>query len=211
MERARIGMLVGIGLTALLVALVLFAPVRPASLRFEDADRVADNELAMWRAYYAKQRVTLFYLLVESLREQHGYSWAGATASAFYLARAAARFSDMHGDYDRVLPDLEQGYTRLQQLTSARFDPRAVARAELAWWVARRQPGEDSVENVGRLIGEEYLELYGPRTSVAGAMRAGLLRARAGRLRDQGGANADWPHVSELLHDSYHTLDVALP
>jgi hypothetical protein len=41
----------------------------------------------------------------------------------------------------------------------AGFDPRAVARAELAWWVARRTPGQDSPERIGRLMAEAYARL----------------------------------------------------
>jgi hypothetical protein len=35
---------------------------------------------------------------------------------------------------------------------------------------------------------------------------ASILRARAGKLRDDGGTDADWPEVSRLLHESYRRL-----
>lgn len=68
---------------------------------------VARLEVEMWQAYYGKQRLSLFTLLVTTLREQYGYSWARATQASLYLARAASRFGDMRGDYDTVLPDLQ--------------------------------------------------------------------------------------------------------
>jgi hypothetical protein len=77
-----------------------------------------------------------------------------------------------------------------------------------AWWVARRIPGQNSPEQVGALIAEEYALLYDvPRERV---MTAAVLRARAGRLRDDGGDHADWPTVSRLLFESYRELHTAL-
>ncbi len=109
-------------------------------MRQFDASRMADLELGMWQAYYAKERVRLFALLVTMLHEQYHYSWARATREAFHLARAATRFADLDAHYDTVLPDLEQAYRQARVWMRAGFDPDAVARAELAWWVARRDP-----------------------------------------------------------------------
>lgn len=193
------------------LGVVLLAPARAPSLRFADPDRVAELELAMWQAYYAKQKLQLFTLLVSALRLQYGYSRLEATEEGFYLTRAAAHFGDLRGNYDaEVLPDLVRGYSLLQRATGAAFDPEKVARAELAWWVARRDPRANGADNVGRLIGEEYLALYGPSCAREDAMRAGLLRAQAGKLRDAGGAGADWPRVGALLHESYRALARAL-
>jgi hypothetical protein len=111
--------------------------------QFEPA-RLAHLELRMWQAYYAKQNVRLFALLVEMLREQYHYSWATAVREAFHLARAAATFGNARSDYEGVLPDLESAYTTAQRWERASFDPNAVAHAELAWWVARRIPGQNS-------------------------------------------------------------------
>ena len=90
----------------------------------------------------------------------------------------------------------------------ADFEPHAVSRAELAWWVARRVPGEESPEHVGRLIAEENALIFGipPET----VLDASVLRARAGRLRDEGGDHADWDTVSRLLHESYQALHAAV-
>ena len=186
-------------------AVVAFrAPSGPHTLTRFDPDRIARLELEMWQAYYAKQRLHLFTLLVTTLREQYGYSWARAVQAGFHLARAAADFGDLRGNYDQVLPDLESAYDIARTWTSSTFDPHRVAEAELAWWVARRTPGQSDPATVGRLIGEEYAALYAvPYDRVA---KAGLLRAEAGHLRDQGGAHADWDRVHALLIESYRAL-----
>jgi hypothetical protein len=180
------------------------APPGPRSLTAFAPDRIADLEVGMWRAYYAKDRLGLFGGLVKTLREQYRYSWAQAAVTSFYLARAASTFGDARSDYELVLPDLERAYARIRDWLGARFDPAAVARAELAWWVARRIDGENSPENVGRLIAAENAQIFSvPAERV---LVASTLRARAGRLRDEGGEHADWVTVSRLLHESYREL-----
>ena len=190
------------------VTFALTPPRGPRSMRRFDAGRVADLELRMWQARYAKQRVPLFTLQATMLRERYHYSWATATVEAFHVARAEAAFGDLTGNYDVVLPDLEAGYTTMRAWMGAGFDPRAVARAELAWWVARRVQNQSDPEHVGGLIAEEYALLYETtRDRVALAAR---LRAEAAALRDAQGGHPDWAAIGLLLQQSYRELLMAL-
>ena len=183
---------------------IFWAPPGPRTLRAFDPDRSAALELRMWQSYYARRNVRLFADLVMLGHEQYRYPWAKATIAAFHLARAAATFAKLRSDYEQVLPDLERAYTIARDWTHAGFDPKAVARAELAWWVARRVPGQNSAEQVGQLIADENALLYEvPRERV---LEASILRARAGRLRDEGGERADWAEVARLLQQSYRAL-----
>jgi hypothetical protein len=189
-------------------AVFVATPVGPRSLRVFESDRVAELEIDMWKAYYGHERVRLFKDLVVLLHEQNRYPWSKAIRAGFYLARAAATFADLRSGYDRVLPDLERAYAITKSWTGAAYDPAEVARAELAWWVARRVPGQDSPDQVGALIADENALLYDvPKADV---LSASVLRARAGRLRDDGGANADWATVAALLHQSYGELHAAV-
>jgi hypothetical protein len=203
------GLLIAFALTVIVGAFVLLKPPPgPRSLRVFNPDRMADLEVDMWQAYYRKENVRLFHGLLLTLHEQYRYSWAQAAVTGFYLARAAASFATMTSNYEKVLPDLERAYQRIRAWTGSPFEPPAVARAELAWWVARRIPGEDSPENVGRLIASENALLFDvPRERLT---TASVLRARAGRLRDEGGEHADWVKVSQLLHESYRDLHEAV-
>jgi hypothetical protein len=201
-------------------------------MRQFDPDRLASLEVRMWQADDAGQRVTLFSLLTTMQHERYRYSWAAATVEAFHLARAAARFGDFTGDvaalantaHDNtvldntaldntaldkaVLPDLEAAYERARSWTGASFDPRAVARAELAWWVARRAPGRNHPEQIGLVIADEYALLY--ETSRERMAPAAELRARAGALRDAHADHPDWARILELLQQSYRELHAAL-
>jgi hypothetical protein len=203
LKRRRIW-LVAIVLALIIPAWVVLRAPEQRSMREFNADRVADLELRMWQAYYAKENLRLFALLVRSLREQYGYSWATATVEGFHLARAAATFGNLKEGYDVVLPDLEAAYKTLKTWHGAGYDPGAVARAELAWWVARRIPGQNSPTQVGRLIAEEYAMQYEvPREQVD---RAGLLRAEAAALRDSQAASPDWATIGGMLTESYRDL-----
>ncbi len=195
-------------LVLLMSVALLLPPMGSRDVRAFDADRTAALEVDMWKAYYDKRNVALFTDLVLLSREIYRYSWARAAQMGFYLARAAARFGNMRSDYDRVLPDLEKAYRLSRDWTGAAYDPASVARAELAWWAARRVPGQDSAEHVGSLIADLNGQLYGvPPGQV---LEASVLRARAGKLRDIGGVDADWVEVDRLLHLSYRSLRAAV-
>ena len=195
-------------LVAFGAAFVLTPPGGVRSMRRFDAGRVADLELGMWQAYYAKQRVPIFALLTTMLREQYHYSWATASVQAFHFARAAATFGESTGHYDVVLPDLEAGYATTRSWMAAGFDPTAVARAELAWWAARRAPDHASPEHIGELIADEYALLY--ETSRERVALAARLRAEAAALRDAQADHPDWEAIGVLLHQSYVELLMAL-
>src|SRR4051812_37260913 len=202
-----LAVLAGLGVAAVW-GLGIQTPPGPRSARDFDPDRLADLEAAMWQSYYRQENAALFSDLVIALREQFRYPWAKATRAGLYLGRAASAFGKASGDYERVLPDLEAAYSISREWTGSGFDPAEVARAELAWWVARREPGQRDPENVGRLIGVLYARFYQvPETTVH---EAGVLRARAAAVRDRGGTSTDWGEVSRLLHESYRSLRVAV-
>jgi len=201
-------LLVALALAGATTYAVTAAPAGPRSIRRFEPDRLADLELRMWQAYYARQNVRLFGLLLSTLREQYHYSWTVAAREGFHLARAAATFGNARDHYDAVLPDLEAAYTTAGRWLNAGFDPRAVARAELAWWVARRVSGQNDPAQVGALIADEYALLYeAPRAAVE---RAALLRAQAAAMRDAHAAQPDWDAIGRLLRESYRDLAATL-
>jgi hypothetical protein len=173
-------------------------------VRAFDPDRTAALEVAMWKAYYDKRNVALFLDLVTLNREMYRCPRSTAARIAFHFARAAAAFGNLRSGYEQVLPDLEEGYRIARDWSQLTYDPATIANAELAWWVARRLPGKDSPEQVGDLIADLNAQFYNvPKARV---LEASILRARAGRLRDEGGPSANWPEVARLLTESYRSL-----
>src|SRR6185503_9296911 len=123
---------------------------------------------------------------------------AGATTYAVTAAPAGPR----------SIRRFEAAYTTAGRWLNAGFDPRAVARAELAWWVARRMPGQNDPAQVGGLIADQYALLYeAPRAAVE---RAALLRAEAAAMRDTQARQPDWDAIGRLLRESYRDLAATL-
>jgi hypothetical protein len=171
-----------------------------------NADKVAIAETQMWRAYYSGNKNKLGLLLISLLRSQYGLSFPAAKEIGESFASSAIKFHSATGNYEQVaLPDLINAYTLLKKSTNTSFDPDKTAKAELAWWVARRTKGENSVEQVGTKIGELYALIYGNDNPAF--KKAGILRAQAAALRDSGRENADWAKIENILKNSYHKLE----
>src|SRR3954464_2404794 len=75
-----------------------------------DADRLADLETAMWKAYYRKQPARLFGSLAKAIRDQARVCCPGGGAVSVFWAKAAAQFGNSTGEYDRFAPDVARGY-----------------------------------------------------------------------------------------------------
>ena len=168
-------------------------------------DEIAAAETHMWQAYYAVDLPRLHNELTALLRSQFRISSEEAESIANSLGLAAMRFEISRGSYEQgVLPDLEEAYRKLKSVFKRPFDPRRAARAELAWWVARRTPGQDGSKQVGKRIADLYAILYG--ADKPQFLEAGILRAKAAKLRDLGGVHCDWVEVERLLRQSYRVL-----
>ena len=170
-----------------------------------DPDKIAAAETRMWQAYYAGDLSRLHGEMVALLRAQFRLAPADAERIARSLTVAAMKFAISGGNYEQVaLPDLEVAYLQLKTVLKLPFDPREAARAELAWWVARRTPGQDNPHQVGERIARLYAILYGRERPEF--LEAGVLRAEAALLRDRRGVNCDWTEVERLLRRSYRVL-----
>ena len=185
---------------------LLMPPTAWSDTRFEmEPDKVAAAEARMWQAYYTNDHIALRQELTNLLRSQFGISDSGAKDIGETLASAAMKFESAKSNYKlTILPDLERAYSLLKNKLDISFDPKEAAKAELDWWVARRTPGSDSVEEVGQLIAHLYVVLFGENQSAF--ERAGLLRAQAAHIRDEGGVSCNWGKVEQLLHESYRAL-----
>jgi len=170
-----------------------------------DPDKIASAETRMWRAYYGADLPAFHREMVALLQAQFRLAPADAERIAKNLTVAAMKFAISGGNYEQVvLPDLEVAYLQLKAVLKLSFDPREAAQAELAWWVARRTPGQDTPQQVGKRIARLYAILYGRERPEF--LEAGVLRAEAAQLRDRRGINCDWTEVDRLLRRSYRVL-----
>ena len=162
-----------------------------------NAEKIAHLETQMWQSYYSGDKIELGLQLVALLRSQYGLSLLEAKNIGELLASSAMKFHTTHSDYEIVvLPDLIKAYALIQKATRVPFDPNKVARAELAWWVARRTPGHNSTKQVGAKITELYVVIYGHNSNAF--TNAGQLRAQAALILD-----ADWKLIEDILCQAY--------
>lgn len=111
-------------------------------------------------------------------------------------------------DYDsKILPKLTKVFGDIRGMTFLNFDPAALARAELEWWVARRDPKRLDFETVGNLMTKTYVLLYGGKDT--NYRKPAYLRAFAARYRDvcQDLLEKDWQLVELILTAGYECLE----
>lgn len=183
---------------------------RHHDLRRFDPARVASLETAMWRSYYDHHAFELFTELTQLLRQEYGMPFCRSVVAGYHAAKAAEVFQRGHsrGEYERALPDLVAYYHLILRSSASAFDPDAVARLELEWWIVHRErdhfPPRDLEVALSRLQAEIY-QL--PFTGFAEHARA---RARAMQIRDTqadtGLTASDWARIDELLTRSWAAL-----
>jgi len=192
------------------VVIDLYGP-RRAHLREFDADEVARLETAMWRSYYSKQELRLFWQLAELLRKQYNMPFVRSNEVAYRAARAAFVFKKgkQRPDYEKALPDLIEFYKSLREVSDLPFDVDRAARLELEWWIIHRQRAQHAAGDLARALAELQAELY--HVPVEKLMEHGRLRAEAMTIRDDkadagGVTEEDWAKIAELLRASWRSL-----
>lgn len=169
---------------------------------------VAKREVEAWQAARAHEEVGAFVAHVLQARELHRYSWFRAVQVGLDMARTTTRFVDLRARYERVLPNLEavaeveKGWKKLDY-TSA-----DVARMQLNWMVTARLPDLNDTNEIASQMAEEYGMRYGMRSDQMFTPAAS--RAQAFKLMITSTTDPDWPGITELLIESYASLQKTL-
>lgn len=191
------------------IATDVFVP-RKHSLRQFDPAEVARLETLMWRSYYDKKPVLLFWQLAGGLRQQFHAPFWRSFGLAFQATRAAFVFKrgQSPADYQQALPILVQYYQSIQALSTEAFDVQRVAALELRWWIVHRQRDRYSYRDLADALEQTSTALYN-RSAPAFTTYAHL-RADAMRLCDEAGhygaTEADWQRIERALHRAWATL-----
>jgi hypothetical protein len=212
-SRKRTILKIAIIVTLALMAWVLFdlyAP-RTAHLREFDADEVARLETAMWRSYYEKHRVRLFFELGELLRTQYNMPLVRSNLVAYYAAKAAFVFKrgKQRSDYEKALPDIVSFYQSIREMSDTPFDVNQAARLELEWWIIHRERAKQSPGDLENALAELQSEIYGlpvDRFLEHGRKRAEAMTIRDTKAETGGVTEDDWRKIDSLLHESWHSL-----
>ena len=201
-----------VAIFALWVVLDLYWPTH-ADLRQFDGGDVGRLETATWRSYYDHRSIDLFTELVELVHREYRMPFWRSVAAGYYAAHAAIVFQRGHErpDYELALPDIVSYYGLVRRGSTTDFDPEAVAKVELEWWIVHRQrdrhaPGdlEMALANLQSAIFHEPPDRF---------ITHARARAEAMVLRDNNAEHmtqADWDHIEQLLVTSWTSLNRAL-
>jgi hypothetical protein len=185
------------------------------SLRNFDSDEVARIETQMWRSYYDKRGLSLFFELTSLMRSQYHMPFLTSNLTAYHAARSAFVFKEGHGraDYEKALPDLVDYYSSIRRMSREPFDVNSVSKLELEWWIVHRNRASEPPGALPNALAQLPAVLYGvpPEKLVEHAR----LRAEAMTIRDdkadQGGVTEeDWARIDSLLHQSWRSLWAAV-
>jgi hypothetical protein len=162
--RILLGLLFAVLLLAGWIAYDLYAPLK-INIREFDAGEVARLDTAMWRSYYDKQPGKLYGELIELLQKQYQLPFWRRQLTAFYATKAAIVFKDGHerADYEKALPDVENFYAQIHDVSSEDFDYRKAAKLELEWWIVHRE--RKKYQEGDRALAETAAAIYNqPKT-----------------------------------------------
>lgn len=135
------------GLIAWIVIDLLF-PFKTNIAKIDPVE-TASLEGKMWRSYYEKKPVKLFFQSAKLMRKEFHFPLWQSFHVAYYPAKAAFVFKDAKNrvDYEKALPYLKKYYRMINDISEKSFDSDSAARTELEWWIIRRErekhpPGE---------------------------------------------------------------------
>jgi hypothetical protein len=201
-------------LLAAWVAVDLYRPHK-IDIRQFDANEVARLDTAMWRSYYAKERLRMFSELTEVLEKQYKLPFWRRQLMAFYAARAAFVFKDgkSREDYEKALPDLRKFYGEIRDISTAEFDVERAAKTELEWWIVHRDRKIYPPDALPNALAEAASAIYNvPKEKFLeyGQFRTDAMKIRDTRAEQDGVTEEDWQKIDELLHKSWNSLHKSL-
>jgi hypothetical protein len=203
-----------LGLAVIYAGIDLYWPIH-SNLRGFDPDALGKQETLMWRSYYDRKPVALFFELAQMLRSQFGFPPLRSVLGAIHASRAAFVFKDgkARPDYEQALPILKDYFGVIHRTGNIDFDVQQAATTELEWWIVHRERTKYPGEALGRACAEAAATLY--RVPVESTQEHGRLRAAAMVIRDTCAASGgvgenDWGRIDSLLQRCYESLHLAI-
>ncbi|HTQ66387.1 MAG TPA: hypothetical protein VMI12_16455, partial [Puia sp.] len=124
--------LIIIFLLALWIVIDLLYPYKTDIKKFGHSD-VGRLDGAMWRSYYEKKKLKLFFQSSKLMRKQFDVPFWRSQLMAYHAAKAAFILKDGQNrvDYDKALPDLVKYYSEIRNISKESFDVDSAAQLEL--------------------------------------------------------------------------------
>jgi hypothetical protein len=193
------------------IAIDLYVP-RSANLRQFDPVEVGKLDVDMWRSYYEKKQIKLFWQLSKLMREQFHAPFWRSFRIGYHAAKAAFVFKKgkNRADYAKALPDLEKYYADINALNNKPFDVQLMTQQELEWWIIRREPQHSQAE-WEQLLAQTTAIFY--NESPEKFRDYARLRVEAMFFRDEKGdriTEVDWQKINALCIQSWQAVQTGL-
>lgn len=178
-----------------------------------DAEETARLEGAMWRSYYEKKKVKLFFQAGKLMRKEFHFPFWRSHCVAYYAAKAAFVFKDGNNrdDYQKALPYLKKYYRLINNISTVSFNVDSAAMTELEWWIIRRERDRHPPAEWEKWLSLGASVVYHlPEASFSEYAR---LRVQAMLLRDEKGdaiTEEDWKKINEILLQAWRSFAMAV-
>jgi hypothetical protein len=184
-----------------------------------DPDQVAHYEKTGWEAYYDRNWLRAFWLLMRLNHAQFRMTWPVAFSGAIDTVRASAAFAPLeHNDVPKAQYYITRFYQKAARSLGLRTAPAALAKLEIDYWVVHRQlararaqdPVAGDIGPMTESLARLHAVLFG---STPERMRTSAeLRARAAEVVDLITSRrstevlADWRRVEDYLRQAYRAV-----
>ncbi len=188
-------------LLATWIVIDLFYPFK-RNIRRIDAAATARMETRMWRSYYEKKKLPLFFQSARLMREEFHFPFWRSYRVAYCAAKAAFVFKDGKNrqDYKKALPFLRKYYGLINEISTIPFNVDSAATSELEWWIIRRERDQHPPAEWERWLASGSSVVY--HVPADSFRTYAKLRVTAMLLRDEKGdtiTTKDWEHIHDTL------------
>lgn len=180
-----------------------------------DPERVARLETMAWRAYYDRRWLALGYFAERACADQFNVPFPISVRAAYYATRGAVAFKPVDNDIGLAVAALERYYAIVRRHSGLAFDPAAVARAEVRYWVVHRRLSGNG-DHAGLV--DAFAQLHSMTFAIAGEDARESAEWRAGAAikvdditgRRSADEERDWRRVETQLRRCYRSLAAAI-
>lgn len=191
----------------------------PAHKTF-DPDKVAYYEKAGWEAYYDRNWLRAFRLMIQLNRAEFGMSLPAAVAGALDIVRASIAFAPLeNNDVPKAQEYLRRYYEKARRAQLIEADADRLAKLEIEYWIVHRQLAiarkqdpqhAGSIEPMVQALALLHAALF--NTTPAAMHPSAELRAQAAvavdRITGRYSVDVaeDWRQVEHFLRQAYRSV-----
>jgi hypothetical protein len=185
-----------------------------------DPVKVAYYEKAGWQAYYDRNWLLAFRLMVRLNREEFNLSLPVAILAAMDIVRSSMAFAPLDNDVQAATEHLHRYYEKARRSVGIPADAETLARLEMDYWIVHRRLAleriqDHDLDNIGPMVDSLttlHAALFGaePEATRRSAEYRALAAQSVDRItgRYSTDVSRDWELVESYLQQAYHELAV---